>query len=271
MGNAAYLTIASGFLCTDVLVLRGLLMCGYVGLVGFHALHPRPLRIPLGWSAFFVLVNAVMAAKLMLDRVPPQLTEEEEELHIASFAPLNRKQFKMLLSAGEHVTYADGTTLTQEHEHCPRLYYIISGTADMYRSGKHRSWLERGAFPNSMSFLCTGWDASGARPAYGTIRCSGEVKVPVWESKSLLSLLDETPDMKQRMDHVVIEAIIRRLLNTPDGAVSHTPPAGVRAERMSADRVCVECAAVVHAAAPQVTLDRRGEVREVVGGKLTSG
>ena len=57
LGNMAYFSLASGFLCTDVLALRVLLCFGYSGLVGFHLLHARPLRIPLAWSGFFVAVN----------------------------------------------------------------------------------------------------------------------------------------------------------------------------------------------------------------------
>ena len=45
------------------LALRVLLIGGYAGLVSFHSLHPKPLRIPLRWSAFFVLVNLVAACR----------------------------------------------------------------------------------------------------------------------------------------------------------------------------------------------------------------
>mmetsp|Transcript_41157 Transcript_41157/g.46912 ORF Transcript_41157/g.46912 Transcript_41157/m.46912 type:complete len:133 (+) Transcript_41157:48-446(+) len=53
IGNGAYLALASGFLMTDMLQLRLMLGIGYTGLVAFHALHPKPLQIPLRWSFFF--------------------------------------------------------------------------------------------------------------------------------------------------------------------------------------------------------------------------
>jgi hypothetical protein len=77
IGHASYITITSGFLMTDVLALRVLLICGYTGLVAFHSLHERPLRIPLSWSAFFVLVNSTMALILARDRFPGKFEPEQ--------------------------------------------------------------------------------------------------------------------------------------------------------------------------------------------------
>ena len=77
IGHTAYITIASGFLMTDVLALRALLLCGYTGLVAFHSLHERPLRIPLRWSLFFILVNGGMALSLVHDRYPGAFDAEQ--------------------------------------------------------------------------------------------------------------------------------------------------------------------------------------------------
>jgi hypothetical protein len=77
IGHASYITITSGFLMTDVLALRVLLIFGYTGLVAFHSLHERPLRIPLSWSCFFVLVNCTMALILARDRFPGSFEPEE--------------------------------------------------------------------------------------------------------------------------------------------------------------------------------------------------
>ena len=85
LGNAAYLALASGFVMTDILSLRCLLVCGYSGLVCFHLLHPRPLRIPLGWSGLFVAVNAAMVVRLALERWPMGLTEGDEVVRSAFF------------------------------------------------------------------------------------------------------------------------------------------------------------------------------------------
>ena len=224
VGNLAYFSLASGFLCTDVLSLRILLICGYTGLVTYHSLRPQPLMLPLRWSAFFVMVNVSMATMLILDRMPPMLTEEEEEMYIVNFAPLTRKQFKSLIDLGERITYPNGTFLARADEPCRKLYFILSGTADMTNSnGRHTSQLQKGSFPNCMSFQRTGWESSKRDTnctAYGSIQCEGDVECIVWDDRKLLALLDASPndDMRLRMDHVVIEAVIRRLLHDTGGA-----------------------------------------------------
>ena len=228
IGHGAYASLACGFLCTDILFLRVLLVGGYTGLVTYHALQPRPLRIPLRWSALFVGVNLAMIAKLVMDALPVELTEEEETLHVVSFAPLSRKQFRNLLDIGERVTFPDGAKLTQEGVACTDLIFIVRGNADMTVRGKHTSRLSTGSFSNSLAFTRTGWQDDTARTAshrdmfwpsaYSTTTCKGEVEAVVWRKDALMALLDSSPDMRQRMDHMVVEAMMRRLFNSPDGA-----------------------------------------------------
>ncbi|OEU08552.1 hypothetical protein FRACYDRAFT_249444 [Fragilariopsis cylindrus CCMP1102] len=247
LGNLAYASLAGGFLCNDLLSLRLLLISGYSGLVTYHALRPTPLRIPLRWSAFFVLVNTTMAVMLLMDRLPPTLTKEEEELHIEHFAPLRRKQFKALMDIAQTVIYPPGTVLTTANQPCTQLYFIVKGTAIMTNSkGEHISKLQRGGFPNCMSFQRSGWDAvvrnttPNGNCAYGTIRVSNNnddndnegVECLVWKDDELLALLDDGGDgggdnnnndgyggdIRLRFDHVVIEAVIRRLLVDSEGA-----------------------------------------------------
>jgi len=228
LGHAAYGALACGFLCTDIFALRCLLVGGYSGLVAFHALQQQPLRIPLRWSLFFVSINLSMVVKLILDEWEPTLSDEEEAMHVASFASLSRQQFKKLLDTGERVTFPAGTNLTEESVSCPKLLFILHGTADMTVRGKHTSTLRPGAFPNCLAFQRACWRDDTARTAshtdlfwpaaYGTVTCRGEVEALVWHKTDLFALLDAVPDMRQRMDHIVVEAILRRLLQNPEGA-----------------------------------------------------
>lgn len=167
-----------------------------------------------------------MATMLILDEMPPSLTEEEEKLYLCNFAPLTRKQFKALVDMGKRVTYPDGTLLTQANKPCQNLYFILSGTADMTDiDGKPTSRLQRGGFPNCMSFQRMRWDSSKRRElaenqfAYATVQCKGECECIVWNDEELLGLLNASAkdDMILRMDHVVIESVIKRLLYDTGG------------------------------------------------------
>merc|ERR1712129_689056 len=123
------------------------------------------------------------------------------------------------MDIGERVTYEDGALLTQANEPCQKLFFIVRGKATMLSAnGKLLSKLQRGGFPNCMSFQRSGWDSVRfpLSVSYGTIKCEGEMECIVWDSQHLFDLMDE--DFKLRMDHVVIEAAIRRLLVDSEGA-----------------------------------------------------
>ena len=92
IGNVAYLSIATGFVMTDILILRVMLVGGYSGLVLYHLLHRAPLRIPLLWSGVFALVNAAKAYGHANERYPAGLTEDDLQLHEQHFGRLTRSQ-----------------------------------------------------------------------------------------------------------------------------------------------------------------------------------
>ena len=152
LGNMAYMGLASGFLMTDMLVLRSLLCLGYSGLVTFHLLHPRPLRIPLRWSAFFVAVNLGMLTQLVLERWPVGMSEEDAQLHAAFFADkLSPAQFKALMDLGERKLLLPKTRLTTEREVCGTLYLVESGSAAISVEGSKIATIRRGGFVNMVA------------------------------------------------------------------------------------------------------------------------
>jgi hypothetical protein len=153
IGNIAYLCVASGFIMTDMLQLRVALVGGYTGLVTFHMMHPRPLRIPLRWSALFVALNAGAACFLVMDRYGAPLSQEDEELYSRHFSPaLTRGQFNQLLSLGIKEDAPDGTILTEEDSYCEHMYFIQKGTVKVYHHEAFAADIREGGFVNDVAF-----------------------------------------------------------------------------------------------------------------------
>mmetsp|Transcript_26673 Transcript_26673/g.63598 ORF Transcript_26673/g.63598 Transcript_26673/m.63598 type:complete len:467 (+) Transcript_26673:297-1697(+) len=137
LGNMGYAALASGFLCTDMLELRVLLVSGYGCLVSYHFLQPKPLKIPLWGSGFFVLVNAVAAGLLVADRFAPSLNSTEhpdgEDLYNEHFQGiLTRGQFHQLLSLAKREKLPTGSVLTHENQVCNKMYFIVKGKAHLF-------------------------------------------------------------------------------------------------------------------------------------------
>jgi len=155
IGNGAYMLLASGFLMTDMLQLRMMLVGGYAGLVTFHSLHARPMQIPLRWSALFVAVNGVAAMLLFVDQwIGALLSDDEMALYETHFrdAGLTPGQFYHLLKLAKTVEIEDGKMLTKEGCVSPNLYFIERGQAKVYNHGNFAAYIDEGGFVNDVAF-----------------------------------------------------------------------------------------------------------------------
>lgn len=213
IGNAAYVALASGFLMTDMLTLRASLVAGYSGLVAFHLLHPRPLRIPLRWSAMFVVVNAGAACLLIADQWPGALSEEDEELYNDHFPMLTKGQFKQLLSLGTTHDLPDGARLTVEGVHSNSIYFMKRGHCKLYLRDTYAANIDEGSFVNDVAFQ----QGDGAS-AYGTVVTEGETEVIAWEWQTLRDHLKSRPDMDRNMRHCFTEHLVRGLMQQREAA-----------------------------------------------------
>lgn len=208
IGNVSYIALASGFLMTDMLSLRLALVGGYTGLVAFHMLHPRPLGIPLRWSAMFIVVNLGAACYLIADSMPGTLSEEEEELYGEHFPMLTRGQFKQILSLGTTRTdLPDGYRLTVEGVHTDNIYLMTKGHSKLYFRNTYAATIDEGGFVNDVAFQ----QGDGAT-AYGTVVTQGLTEVIVWEWKALRDLLESQKEMDRNMRFCFTEHLVRGLL-----------------------------------------------------------
>ena len=216
IGNGSYIALASGFLMTDMLSLRLALIGGYTGLVAFHVLHPRPLRIPLKWSAMFIAVNVGAACFLIADQWPGAMSTEEEELYDKHFPMLTRGQFKQLLSLGTTQTgLPDGSRLTEEGVHTDNIYFMKRGNSKLYLHDTYSANIDEGAFVNDVAFQQG--DGAGA---YGTVITQGPTEVIVWEWSALRDHLESRPEMDKNMKFCFTEHLVRGLLQQREVANS---------------------------------------------------
>jgi CRP-like cAMP-binding protein len=214
IGNIAYLCIASGFIMTDMLHLRVALVGGYTGLVTFHMMHPRPLRIPLRWSALFVLLNAGAACFLVMDRYGAPLSQEEEQLYSQYFSPaLTRGQFHQLLALGMKEDIPDGTVLTEEDSICEHVYFIQKGMVKVYHHQAFAADIREGGFVNDVAF------SRGEHVgSYGTVVTSGNCTVIKWDQSTLRNYLKSRPEMDRNMKYCLSAHLVKSLLRQRDAA-----------------------------------------------------
>lgn len=244
IGNASYIALASGFLMTDMLELRLLLIGGYSGIVTFHSLHERPLRIPLRWSALFVAVNALGAAWLLMDRYAPASLDsaqhpDGEDLYRHHFRDiLTRGQFHQLLGLAQRQSIPAGTVLTRENTPCGVMYFIVQGQATVHHgeglpqeqpqssdaplsstatapasSSKVVATIDEGGFVNDVAF------SQGPNVgAYATIITSRDSQVLVWDTNALRRHMQSRPDLERNMKYCMSDHLVKSLLRQRDAA-----------------------------------------------------
>jgi CRP-like cAMP-binding protein len=250
IGNGAYMALASGFLMTDMISLRLMLVGGYTGLVAFHALHNKPLQIPLRWSALFVVVNAGAALLLFSEEWIGALLSEEElalyEEHFKDDDGLTKGQFYYLMKMSKQEHIKDGSVLTQEGRPSPNLYFIHTGKAKVFHHNAFAAYIDEGGFVNDVAFQqqqqqpaaheCSSNDDNnneqqddnnnnsinrtvGRTPptppgvgAYGTVITHGDCTVVVWNQSELKQYLEKRPDMDRNMKYTLSRHLVKSLL-----------------------------------------------------------
>jgi len=75
-GNLGPIFTLIAYGCSDVLYLRVFMSAGTMMSIVFNAAHRPPIWIPIWWSMFFILLNAVMVYRLLQERADVEFTEE---------------------------------------------------------------------------------------------------------------------------------------------------------------------------------------------------
>jgi CRP-like cAMP-binding protein len=181
----------------------------------FHMMHPRPLRIPLRWSALFIFVNAGAACLLLADRYAPQFSVDDEALYVDHFqGALTRGQFYQLLQLGtRQEDVPDGEVLAVEGRACAKVYFIERGRAKIYHHKAFAATINQGGFVNDVAFQ-QGQNVG----AYGTVVTSGNCSLLEWDQSTLREHLTKRPEMGRNMKYLMSDHLVKSLLRQREAA-----------------------------------------------------
>lgn len=203
LGNAGYIMLASGFLMTDILWLRLLLMGGYSSLLCYHGFQLRPLRIPLMGSALFVVVNAVKGGQILRERFV-SLTDEEEHIYTNHFEDsMSAFDFKKFMSHGKVITAEGRQQLVQKGEPAD-LVLIIDGFAEVSIGEGVTIQVNQSGLIGEVSFM-NGGGASAS--CFTTPGC----KYIVWKRGGFQQTLKDEAGIRKGLELKVGRELTRKL------------------------------------------------------------
>ena len=150
IGNVILLV---SFTVSSMMLLRGLNIVAGFFFLGWALHADPPIYASAAWTSLFGLVNIFQIWKLILDRRPPKLSEQEQWVHQNVFTGLDARAFKQLVELGEWKEQASARTLIDQGTIPDRVWLIAKGCIEVRRGDKTLHRLQAGDFFGEAAFL----------------------------------------------------------------------------------------------------------------------
>ena len=138
----------------DVLWLRTFAVIGGILLIPYYYLQPTPLMVPIYWGLVFIALNLFWVVRLLLERRPVKLSEEEQRLYQLVFRTLTPREMLQLLKFAKWEDRDTGDILQKEGETHDRISVIVSGRAMVsYAGDRHLGEIGEGQIVGKISFI----------------------------------------------------------------------------------------------------------------------
>ena len=134
----------------------------------------------LVWSVAFLVVNLTVLSRALRDRFTDPLTPEEKAL-LSALPGFSEGDFRRLMAVASWKTVEEDEQLTEQGVPAEKLYYIVSGSATVAKSGQE---IEVGD-----NLLIGEISFSQDVPATATVHAHAGSELVVWPAKKLHRVL----------------------------------------------------------------------------------
>ena len=197
----------------DILWLRVFAVGASVISIPFFLLQPEVLWAPLGWTFLFAAINAFQSWRLILERRPVRLTDEEETVRRLVFRDLPPRKILQVLSVGSWVTAEAGERLIERGTVPEAVSLIVTGSVQVTRGGSTAVELVPGDLVGSALIL------SGI-PADVDAVTVGPVRSVRWQVATLLKYLEANPETRTAMQRHLAHDLARKVERLSSGPTS---------------------------------------------------
>lgn len=180
--HAANLLFLASYLVRDILKLRVLSLVAGFFLLAFYCLDKEIVWAAIGWNVVFSAINGYQIRRLLLERRPVRLRDEEHKLRELAFRALSPREFQKLLRVGTFCDARPETRIVVPGVDLDALMVIVSGRVEVRAGDGKVASLGDGQFVGEMSFL------TGKPPAVEVVAAEATryVRLAVKELRQLL-------------------------------------------------------------------------------------
>ena len=202
--NCAYVFSMVALAVRDVLRLRVLLLGGQLLFLWWGVLIDNGPT--MAWNTSFLVINAAMIARIAWERRPIAIPDEFMDIYQRVFSSMQPRDFLMLWELGDPHQHSNATLVAQG-ERPSELQLVVSGTAQVYRDGRHVADIERGGFVSEMSLL-TG------KPASADVKADGPLEYRSWSRTKLATLERLNPQLFLSLHKALGGDVSRKIANS---------------------------------------------------------
>lgn len=207
--HAGALLYLMAFLFRDQVVLRSLIIAGdFVYILYFYFAPEVPLWGGIFWSTMFTIVNVVMIAIIVADRMHFRLDRNERKL-FDLLQDLSPGQFRQFLKAGREEVAASHIAITREGSPLEELYVVLDRPMMIEKKGQ-RALTPSDTFVGEIAFLLE-------QPATATVTLQPGTAYFVWNSAALKSLMRAKPGLGNALSSAMNKKLAQKI------AVGHLP------------------------------------------------
>ena len=186
--HAANVLYLCAFLVRDILWLRILAVVAAACLIPYFYFRPEPLLTPVYWNLAFTALNIFWIIRLLLERRPVKLSEEEQRLCELVFRTMRPREMIKILKLASWHNAAAGECFVERGRPLDRLMVIYSGKACVEVDGKNVTELQPGQFIGSISYVTE-------QTAPANVVSLEPTRYVAWPKSKLKDFMNKNPDL----------------------------------------------------------------------------
>ena len=191
----------------DVLWLRILTVIAIGFLIPYFYLRSEPLMAPIYWNLLFTAINFYWIARLLNERRPVRLSDDEQRLCRLGFRTLTPREMLKLLKLAVWYEVSPGTCFVHTGDKLDRLIMIFTGKCEIRVNGRPVDCLADGQFIGEISYF-TG------EVADGDVIALEPTRYVCWPIEQLSGYLKRNPEMRASFQIILGRDLTRRLQRT---------------------------------------------------------
>ena len=192
------------YIMRDILWLRVLTVAAACFPIPYFYFRPDPLIPAIFWNLVFTSLNVFWICRLLLERRPVKLSDDEQQLCQIAFRTLTPREMKKILNLSSWSNAVANECFVSKDEPLERLILIYSGKANVEIDGQKVGELHAGQFIGEMSYFTD--DVAAAN-----VVATQDTRYVSWPKDRLRSFLDSNSDLRAAFQIILGSVLAKRL------------------------------------------------------------